>query len=386
MAKRKIAVMDLGSSEIRTVVLQIKGKKNYEIIGKGIESYAGFLNGKFLESEKLENAIKNSCLKAKKTSKFNFKELYVGIGGEFLIIRAEEVETAFLSIKKITQYDIDTLAEKADKWANNKKYTLISYNPVDFVLDEEKEVAQAVGLKCKTLKAVLSFEYAESEFIKQLNDIFKNVGLSSVNYISAPQAQLKTLLKQEAKKEIAAIVDCGYMSTYVLLGKNNGMLSLSSFNVGGGHLMGDLAKLIKIDFEQAEDLKKKAILTLDEEADGGYEVEIKGQAFEVPAGIVGDVIKARLNMICQLIQKAIDRANVNYPLYFPLFLTGGGISLIKGAKQYLQKELGRPVEILSSSAVALSKPYDSALAALCAYSVQKEIEMSYCFLAKLFGK
>ena len=51
--------------------------------------------------------------------------------------------------------------------------------------------------------------------------------------------------------------------------------------------------------------------------------------------------------------------------YLPIYLTGGGVSLLKGGKDYISKGIGENVEILASKVPQLSKPtYSSVLGLL----------------------
>ena len=51
--------------------------------------------------------------------------------------------------------------------------------------------------------------------------------------------------------------------------------------------------------------------------------------------------------------------------YLPIYITGGGVCLLKGGKDYVSKGVGENVEILSSKVPQLSKPtYSSVLGLL----------------------
>jgi cell division protein FtsA len=386
MAEKKIAIMDIGSKEIRTVVLKTKKNNQFGVISHISNDYAGYMAGEFLEVDKLKQVISQSVLKAQKASKFSFKQLSVALGGEFLLIKTIQAEKIFPARKKMSQLDLDGFIESQNLLKENNSYVLIGCNPISYLIDEQKVSINPVGKKMFSLKAELSYVYADKKIIEVLNAIFQELGMYTVSYIAAPFAEFKSLLNENVRKDNTVIVDVGYISSHILIGRQNGILNLNSFNIGGAHIMADLAEIIKIDYVQAEHLKKNAVLTLAEDSIGGYEVFLKSQFYEVPAKIVSDIIKSRIDQIADLVKNVISNAKIDYPDYLPLFLTGGGISMIKGAKEYLQKCLGRPVEVLETNHIALSKPNQAPLFAIASFCVEKEWEISRGFLAKVLKR
>lgn len=376
--------MDIGSSKIKVAFLNLLNRKSFDVLGVGESSYAGFANGAFLEPENLTLALGNAIKGAKNGE--TVKELYVSIPAEFLLVKTNQASVSFTNRKKVTKQDIFALMDEGNDLKFSKDYTLISCDAISYTLDKQRVVTCAENQKAQTLSGTFGYVYADNECIVKLNSCFLELGLISVDYVSGPLTELLCLLDENARKDVAMIIDCGYITTHVLVGKNNGLLSLNSFSVGGGHIMSDLAQVLKIDFDQAEELKRKAIIVADEPSDGGYEITINGNLYEAPADIVSSVIKARIELIAQAINKALEISKINYPKYMPVFLTGGGIALIKGAKEYLSKVLDRHIEIINATSPQYAKPQYSGLMSLCNFACEKEFESSRGFLAKIFAK
>lgn len=386
MARKKIAVLDIGSKKVRLLVLKTRANRGFDVLNQTDIAYSGYSEGEFFEPFKLNQAIKEAIFKAQKQTKFVFKELFVGLGGEFLLVKTKNIEKRFNERRKVSQQDLDIIFNEENPLKNNESYILIGCNPLNFLLDNEKNSNNPVNQKVFSLKATLGYVYASKGVIETLNNIFKEIGLHAVSYVSTPFAEFRYLLDENTRKDNTVVVDVGYISSHVVVGRYDGVSHLNSFNIGGGHIMGDLAQIIKIDLEQAEHLKRNAVLTLSDDSIGGYEVFLKGQFYEVPAKIVGDIIKARLSQIAELVKAVIKKSEIEYPDYLPLFLTGGGISMIKGAKEFLQNQLKRPVEVLQVDHVSFWKSNTVPQWALAKLCVEKEWEISRGFLAKLLKK
>lgn len=386
MAKRQIAVMDIGSSKIRILICKIMHKRKYDIIAYEETDYSGFNGGNFVDYENLKNEILNVITKIQTKSKFLIKELYVGLLADFLLVKTKQISTSFLIKRKIKKQDIYEMIDKGNDLKFSKDYSLITCSPISYTVNTSQNISNPIKVKAQNLSANFSYIYADSNCVRQLNSIFEKIGLLSVDYVASPLAEFLYLLEEHVRNQMAIIVDCGYKTTHVLTGRNKGLLSLSSFSVGGIHITNDLSQIIKIDSKQAENLKRKAVISLSNDVLGGYDIVINDADFEAPAKIVSDIIKSRIDMIASGIKKAVEVSNVNYPNYMPIFLTGGGLSLVKGAKEYLSKVLNYPVEILSSKVFQLAKPQQASLSSIIDVAVEKECSSGQSFLAKLIQK
>lgn len=116
------------------------------------------------------------------------------------------------------------------------------------------------------------------------------------------------------------------------------------------------------------------------------DVAYEGKLKEVPLSLANEIVCARLDLIAKGIDTCIELSKLDYPKFYPVFLTGGGVSLLKGARQYLSKQLSRPVEIISDESQILAKPYYSALVTLVETAIDKECDNEKSFLAKLFKR
>ncbi len=387
MAKKQKAVMDIGSSKIKVIVFSLASGNKFTVTGVGEVSYAGFSDGEFLEPENLKMALAMAISNAEAGTSFHIKELFVGLPAEFITCIKKTTTVKFPYNKKISQMDHSDLTDRANDLKYNMELTLIGCNSISFLLDNGKKVLNPIGFRTEKLTANLSYEYAENNCLNLLNSLFEQIGLISVNYLSAPLAEALYLLDEDTRADAAMFVDCGYTTTHVGIARGNGLLSLNCFSIGGAHVMSDLAQILKIDFAEAENLKKKVILSVTPRDEDNYEVSTRIGLYEVPATVVTKIVVARIEEIALCIDKCLQLSGVSYPKYYPIFLTGGGISMIKGVKEFLSKLLARPVEILTSDFPQFTKPYNSQIIALAMMVAQKySVKKQHSIFAKLFKR
>lgn len=376
---KKVTVLDIGSSKIRVAVLGINSR-NYNIVGYGECEYAGFCEGEFIEPDGLKYAFGLAISNAEASAGFHIKSLFLSLPAEFLTVSSKSATLQLGARKKIVKDDIDILFDQANDFKYNTDLTLIDVSAIEYILDNGKKTNNPVGQKTEKLTATLSYQLANTNQINILNQVFESLGLVAVEYMSGPLCECMCLLDDNARKDYAMVIDCGYISTHVAICKGKGLAYLGSFSIGGGHIMADLAECLKISYIDAETLKRKLTLTV---ADDGQEYELPGGT-KIPTDIAGQIALSRISMICEVIDRCIEISNINYPKYFPIFLTGGGLAMIKGAKEVVSKELGRSVEILSGNIPQFTRPFNSSLVALCQMAFEKSKSTQNSLFSRIF--
>ena len=143
------------------------------------------------------------------------------------------------------------------------------------------------------------------------------------------------------------LVDCGYITTSVMLIRGDGLLFMNSFSLGGGYITADLSQCLKLSFSVAENLKRKLDLSWRAKPSDTYDIYVNDYVKTIDASMANSITEERINMIGDYIQKCLDRCEYDFPEYIPVYLTGGGLNFTKGAKEVLSRKIGRKVELVS---------------------------------------
>lgn len=367
-----ISVMDIGTSKL-AVLMGNRGINNtLKIIASASQEYAGYYNGEFVEPEKLDQDIANAIAKAEIDAGEKIKKLFVGVPADFSTCITKQFTQNFSDKLKIEQADILEIYQQANELKDNENYILISCSPIYFILDDGRRVVNPIGEKTTRISGEISYIYAEKSFISKLNIALRKFGISSVEYLSSTLSENMYLLSESQRLSPSILVDCGYISTSVSITKGNGLLSLNSFSVGGGQITSDLSECLHITYKEAEELKKQIILSVVPELSDGYEIKKQNQVTLIPMTEANEIISARLEMICSLINRCLTATQKKDLYKMPFYLTGGGICFIKGAKDFFSKYFGVNVEILSPPNLQLSKPNYSALLGLLNSAINQE--------------
>ena len=356
MVKKDVAILEIGSSSLTVVVGERGVNGTFRIKGKGESDYAGFQNGEFLEPENVKMAVGLAIANAETAYNGRINELYVGVPGEFSTVVCRDACVNFTKKKKINENDLRQLYFVGNIYKKHPTHTVINQAPIFYTLDDGRRLIEPRGMASTKLRGFISYVLAENNFIDFINDILADLGVRKLGFISSCLAEMLHLFDPSVRDRYAILVDCGYITTNVMLGRGDGLLFLNSFSMGGGYITGDLSQCLKINFPEAESLKHKVVLSWN--AMEGDTYEIQGREFISPfsAKATNQIVEDRIDMIANYILKCLERCEFEFPEYIPIYMTGGGMNYIKGSRDYLSRKLGRRVELVAPNLPHISRP------------------------------
>ena len=385
MAKNYACVLDFGSSKITALIAEKGINNTFNIKGTGEVDYAGYYEGEFIEPENLHSAVENAITKAQANSGLEISKLFVGVPAEFSYVQTKSEGISFKKRTKIGQEEIFSLFDMASEELDNNQSVIINRSPIYFMLDDNRKCMNPKGEITSKLFAEISFIFAESNFIETVNSVLESLGIHDLEYISSPLAEAIYLLDPEIRDTGAILIDCGYISTSVALVKGDGLVGLNSFSLGGGHFSADLSQILKIGFKDAENLKRKVVLSVQASDDDYYEIVSKdGTVTPVSAKLTNEIVSSRLEMIAGMISRCLTSLKTNTSgSSLPIYVTGGGISYLKGGKDLLSKSIGANIEILSPQVPQLNRAHFSSVIGLLDLALAKCQSQKLSFKDKL---
>ena len=356
MNKKDVAILDIGSLQITVVVGERGVNGTFRIKGKGEADYAGFQKGEFLEPEQVKYAIGLAIANAETAYGNKITDIVVGVPGEFTSVVCRDTQINFTKRKKINDNDISKLYFVGNIYKKHPTHSAINQSPIYFTLDDGRRLIEPRGLASTKLRGFISYVLAENNFLDFIEDILVDLSVKVSGFMSSCLAEAMHLFEPSVRDRYAILVDCGYITTNVMLTRGDGLLFLNSFSLGGGFITGDLSQCLKIPFAEAESLKRKVVLSWDASESDTYEVQGKDFISPFSAKATNEIVQDRLGMIAEYILKCLDRCEFEFPEYIPIYFTGGGVNYIKGAKDYMSRRLGRRVELVAPNLPHIARP------------------------------
>ena len=361
MQKKQVAVLDIGSSELRAYIGERGVNKTFIIKGTQTFSYEGFSDREFFDVEELKKKLLSAGNFFKKASRTGVV-LYVGVPGDFTDVQVRLGQISFPKKKKITEQDVDSLYDSTFM-LNSAKKSIINRSAIVYELDDSRRLANPVGAVSEILKGKLSFVLCDNYFIDIIKKSLNACGINQIEFVSTSLAQAMYLVDAEVRDRIAVIADVGYISTTISVVHGDGILFQKSFGYGGGYITASLSESFNISFDDAENLKRKSSIT---RVNLANQIEIlddaSGKYYNLEE--VKKCICYALDGFCDEVTNCLDGLGFVLPDYVHLMITGGGISLLRGAKEYIASRLGMAVEIISPKVPLLDSPLESSALSL----------------------
>ena len=173
-----------------------------------------------------------------------------------------------------------------------------------------------------------------NEVIQQYQEIAKDVKLELLSLEAEVFDLARALIGEREENETVALVDIGARSTTVSI-IDKGVLKVShSFDTSGNDLTDVISKGLNLDYQQAENAKKKYGLLASESATSDSAVK---EAMLPLIDLILDEVKkisSSFNETEEIGQKEIQK-----------IILAGGTAFMPGLSQYFSKELQKPVVI-----------------------------------------
>ncbi len=363
MRRCGVAVLDIRSSEITAVVGERGVNNTFIIKSKYTCPYDGYAEGELLDTDSFISAV---CDVVKSTLAANraVKTIYVGVPCEFLKLVNTDKVLSFQTSKKITRSDCDLLIEmsnpeKEDGWKT------IRHSCLYFVLSDKRKVINPAGAVSDSLQGKCCFYKCKTSFIDCLMSAFKRFkDINEVNLLPLNYAEAMYLIEPEKRDECAVLFDFGYISSTYSVVCGNGLLYSESFSVGIGHIAFYLMSELDIPFEVASSFLSTVNLNAKEQLSASEECLYEGKTYTFTTSKLRDIIREGLDGICETIEECKQNFSGRNLDGKPIFITGEGIKVVRGAAEHFSDRLEKGVEIIAPKVPYYDKPQFSSVLSL----------------------
>ncbi len=339
--------LDLGTSKITVVVAERDGSNGgAQIIGMGQAPSHGIRKGMIVHLDQAARAVKQAVGDAENMVGLELSEVTVSFsGGEVRSVRSKGMISLGRSPRAVKQLDIARVIEAAQADVSVPANQMILHTiPVEYSLDGNSGIDDPLGMNGMRLDIDLESVIVPSATVQNVYNCVENAGLSVTGFVIKPLASALGALTPEESVAGAVSVDIGGGTCGVAVFSDGRPKHLAVVPVGGDHITNDVASVLKIPINKAEEIKKEVDL-FSPEASGHtekLEFEHMGRNYSYSLSELTEIVQCRVEeLFTVLVKKEITASGVSM-LPAGLVITGGGSRSI-GIDQYLSRVMDMPV-------------------------------------------
>jgi cell division protein FtsA len=365
--KNIAAAVDFGTSKIVTLLAESGGFNRCDIIGSGTVPYDGYMDGRWNSPDMLAQALRSAISAAELEGKTHIREVYVGVPCEYMrVLTAEAAVQITAPDGRVADEDINLVQDAAaDKLTLAEQVGVVIHrSPAWFSLDGGKKTMSPVGLRGGQLEAKVAFILADPGFIEEAHRLFGELSLTVMGFLSPSMGENLLLIPLEDRDRGAVMIDVGYLNTEFSVVEGDAIVYHAVLPMGGGHIAADLATDLQIPMRAAEQIKREYIFIPDEfDPAGDPEVlDDEGRRLTFPRAFVQKTVEESVGELIRMIDLALKESAGLLSPRSQIFVTGGGLAMMRGGREYLADKLRRPVRVSMAKAAKLNSPvYASAL-------------------------
>ena len=355
-----IVGIDIGTSKVCTVVGEVNNFGQIEIICNTSYKCSGLKKSKIINEEEISLSIAKTIKDAEEETNLKINSAYVTIPGKYITIVqnsiTKEVKDKFAGIS-IKDVQSAIMQVKDIEIPENK--ILIDIVPDQITLDNGTVVTDPVGNLSSSFTISAQVILASKDNVKQLNSIFKKIGLEIDGIVPVTLAERNLILDKNELNDNVMLLDIGAGNTDIGVFEGSSFIYTNSIPLGGDNITNDIALVLNISEEEADKLKRQYGLALRSFIDNDNEITlntVKGDSKKtIKSSELIEIIEARIEEIFSIINKDIINQGIKQKIN-NVILTGQGIININKSDVAGKITLNIPVKISTGRAVSTVKP------------------------------
>ena len=326
---RLAAGLDLGSMATRAVICALEDE-SLRFLGYGEAPVQAWNRSRLAEQEALTESIRFALHEAELRAQASPDSAVIGIGGCVSGVNSRGVYE-FGRRREIEPDDLRYAVELAARVRLEDDRQVLQICPQDFTLDGRAGYRNPKGILCARLEAnvhVVTASMQEHEaVVSAMHQAHMAVEESIFEGVAAAYA---SVLPEDRARGVV-VIDIGAQSTQMALYDGDALLLATAFPVGADHLTRDLSWLLKVNYEDAESLKRQYGYAMTGLGSDNSLIDIptaEGRGLrEAPLQQLNEILEARAEEIFERAYSEVLRVGMEQSLLEGVVLTGGGALL-----------------------------------------------------------
>lgn len=359
--KRFVTGLDVGTENVRAVIASVDKEGKIAIVGFNEGKSAGMRKGVPANLAGPAGSIDKMLGDAERMGGYDVRSAYVSINGSTVMSNHTEGMIAVGTVEhEIDQEDLMRVEEIAVSGRIPANREVLDVIPLEYALDGQGGIKDPLAMSGARLEVRACVVSALAPNAENLKKATAAADVQALKLVPTSVAAAKAVLNERQKENGVAVIDFGATTTSIAIYEEGDLQYVGVIPVGSNNITNDLAIVLAIDPELAEEIKTRYV-TGDFDSDKSLAIKVGKhgeRTFERKE--VEEVVKARLEEIFSEVRKKLKSAHYDQRLPEGIILTGGGAKM-RDIDVFAKKCLEAAVKIgiptgLDGVADAVSKP------------------------------
>lgn len=351
MAKRPnkdlLVGIDIGTSKVVTLVGEVNGDGQLNVIGFGSHPSQGLKRGVVVNIESTVQSIQRSVEDAELMAGCEIFSAYTGIAGSHIrSINSHGIVA--IRDREVTPTDVDRVIDAAKAIAIPADQKILHVLPQEFIVDHQDSIREPIGMSGVRLEAKVHIVTGAVSAAQNIVKCMKRCGLATSDIVLEQFASSQSILSDDEKELGVCMIDIGGGTSDIAIFTDGAIRHTAVIPIAGDQVTNDIAIALRTPTRNAEEIKIKYGCALQDLVDTNQMIDIPTIGDRVgrriPQRALAEVVEARYEELFTLALAELRRSGLEDYMAAGIVLTGGA-SKVLGAQELAERIFKVPVRI-----------------------------------------
>ena len=274
--KNYIVGIDVGTAEVRVGIGEPRPDGTVNIIGLGLSPSDGVRKGVIVDLEKTVESILLAVEEAERMAGTKIESAYVGLKGLNIdLVTNRGVVAVTSEDREIREEDLERVMQAAKVVALPMDREIVDIIPREYIVDGFDGIRDPLGMLGVRLEVDA---LVVTSLITSLHNLLRCINRAGINIsglVLQALANAEVSLTPDERDLGVFLIDIGSGTTEIALFQHGKLQKLAVIPVGGDHITTDLAAGLRINHQNAEDLKREHAAAVQSYAESEPKIEVK---------------------------------------------------------------------------------------------------------------
>ncbi len=355
---RMLFSLDIGSSKVVSIAgsigeqVEIHGiSSNYFTSNSKVNDFLSISNGIVCDIESISIKAAQALNEARINADCTVGGVILNIAGNCI---GNRYSTSRVELKSqaVTADIMQQLMVNARQTSLPSQYEILDYEVQEYLLDNENYAINPIHLTVNSIESNINLFLGNTSQITNLKKVLRYSGFSLAKIVPSGILSGMAVLNHEEKELGCCLIDIGAGTTDVVVYENGFIRYLCSIPVGGENITRDIASVLKISRNLAEDIKLNyggtsyttTLTSTQKFSEGIMLTDHRGVNTTISRKLLVDVINDRVKDILSVVKTTLIKHKIYDIINSGIVITGGS-ALLPNLEDYARQHFDIPVRI-----------------------------------------